>query len=312
VLDSGQSGERGNYAALAETHVMDYATELATAHEAAIAAGERITADAARDLRAEPTTTRKENVNDLVTAADEESQAVITETITAAFPADTVVGEEGDRSTDRNSEREWVVDPIDGTSNFAMGFPYYCVSIAFREAGETRVGVVFSPGSALDRCWYAVREEGAFLSRDPDPDPAVWDADDCEGLPGDPITVSDHDRLDGALVCARLSERNAVRRESDLGIVSDLLDRDSKYRRVASAALNVCHVASGAADGYIVPSINDWDIAAAALILREAGGRARVRPSREADNLGVVVSNGTIQGALETVVDDNLGSTTHR
>ena len=292
---------------------MDYAAELATAHEAAIAAGERITADAARDLRAEPATARKENVNDLVTAADEESQAVIADIITSAFPADTVVGEEGDRSTDRDSEREWVVDPIDGTSNFATDFPYYCVSIAFREAGETRVGVVLSPGPALDRCWYAVRGEGAFLSRDPDPDPAVWDAtDDREVLPGDPITVADHDRLDGALVCARLSERNAVRRESDLGIVSDLLDRDSKYRRVASAALNVCHVASGAADGYIVPSINDWDIAAAALILREAGGRARVRPSREADNLEVVVSNGAIQDALETVVDDNLGSATNR
>lgn len=285
---------------------MDYAAELATAREAAIAAGERITADADRDLRAEPTTARKENVNDLVTAADEESQAVIAETITAAFPGDTVVGEEGARPTDRESEREWVVDPIDGTSNFSTGFPYYCVSIAFREAGETRVGVVFSPGPALDRCWYAVRGEGAFLCHDPDP--AVGDAtDDRDSPTGDPITVSDHDRLDGALVCARLSERNAVRRESDLGIVSDLLDRETKYRRVASAALNVCHVASGAADGYIVPSINDWDIAAAALILQEAGGRARIRPSREADNLEVVVSNGAIQDALEAVVDDNLG-----
>jgi myo-inositol-1(or 4)-monophosphatase len=267
---------------------MDYQDELETAHEAALAASDHVVSVAGTDLRASATT--KTSVNDLVTDADRASQETIQAVIAEAFPDDAVMGEEGDQQASTDADRQWVVDPIDGTSNFATGFPYYCVSIAFRVGGETKVGLVYSPVPALGRVWYAVAGAGAYLSDDP------------TTLDGDPISVTDHDDLEGALVFGRLSERDAARREVDLAIAAELLDRDVKFRRAASAALNVCMVASGYADGYVILSINDWDVAAANLILQEAGGIASVRDSRLQDNLEVVATNGHLDAALETVV----------
>lgn len=278
---------------------MDYEAELTVALEAA-SAGIEAMAPADGDLRTAGSTDSKENVNDLVTRYDRESQAAVVGAIAEAFPDDRLVGEEDEQaSTTTDRGREWVVDPIDGTSNFAVGFPYYCVSIALQVDGEAVVGVVASPEAALDRCWYGVRGEGAYV--------APQSELDAESPGGRRLSVSGQSGLSGAFVFGRLSERNDERRQIDRRIVEEIMDRGSKFRRTGSAALNLCQVAAGHGDGYVVLSLQPWDVAAALLLIEEAGGAVHRRSARvEDDAIEVVASNGSIQSALVDVVEDEL------
>ncbi|MFW5950011.1 MAG: inositol monophosphatase family protein [archaeon] len=272
---------------------MDYSEELAVAHRAAIEAGEIMDDRVGVDFRSAVDTAEKSATNDLVTAVDRACQEQIVETIVASYPEDAIVSEEDERASATGTGREWIVDPIDGTSNFATGFPYFCVSIALRVDGEERVGVIHSPEAALDRTWYAVAGEGAFRSHD-------------TTLDGEPISVSGHDSLEGATVHARMSERSATRRARDFGVVTALMERGAKLRRTASTALNLCHVAEGSADGYVVLSSNAWDYAAGSLIVSEAGGTVRLQ-SASAMDMEVVASSGTIQSDLEVIVTSVTG-----
>ncbi|MFB6128871.1 MAG: inositol monophosphatase [Halorhabdus sp.] len=271
---------------------MDASEELRVALRAAREAGSIADEHAGGDFRTDDDTEAKSSGNDLVTAVDRECEQRVTDVIGEAFPEDRVVGEENPTAL-TGEGREWIVDPIDGTSNFATGYPYYCVSVGLRIDGEGVVGVVHSPDSALGRTWYAAAGEGAYRSDD-------------HTLGGEPIAVSDHDTLAGSLVFARLSERSRAWLASDLAVATALLERESMVRRPGSSALNMCQIADGSADGYVVLSINDWDVAAGEVILREAGGGVRDRGlgdgSRE-----VVASNGSIQGNLEALVDTVVG-----
>ncbi|QGN06607.1 inositol monophosphatase [Halorhabdus sp. CBA1104] len=272
---------------------MDAPSELTTAHESALKAGSIIDDRVGTDFRAAEATVAKESGNDLVTDVDRNCQAAIVETIRDRFPDDRIVGEEDDQPNATGDGREWIVDPIDGTANFATGFPYYCVSIALHVDGDPTVGVVHSPETALGETFYAVVGEGAYCSTTQD-------------LAGEPIHVSDHDTLDGALVQARLSERSAARRARDLAVVVPLLERGVKLRRTASTALNLCQVATGNADGYVVGSSNVWDFAAGELLVDEAGGTVNRRETTPMD-AQVIASNGHIQSALEGLVEHTTG-----
>lgn len=267
---------------------MDVSEELDVALQAAREAGSIAAAHADRDFRTAEDTESKDSANDLVTAVDRECEQRITDVIGDAFPDDRVVGEEN--STDLTGEgREWIVDPIDGTSNFAIGYPYYCVSIALRIDGEGAVGVVHSPDTALGRTWYATAGGGAYRSDD-------------HTLGGEPIAVSEHDALAGSMVFARLSERSRAWLASDLAIATALFERESMVRRPGSTALNLCQIAEGGGDGYVVLSINDWDVAAGEVILEEAGGAFRDR-LMDHGSRQVIASNGHIQDDLEALVD---------
>ena len=279
---------------------MDYEAELDAAIEAG-AAGIEAMADYRGDHRVADGTESKENVNDLVTAADRASQDAILDVLGERFPDDTIVGEEGTGESVTESGREWIVDPIDGTANFATGFPYYCVSIALAVDGTSQVGVVVSPPAALDRLWYGVRGEGVFVH---DGVAGIGGVEDLDGLS---LSVTEQDELPGAFVFGRLSERHAGRRQIDWDVASEILDRDSKFRRVGSAALNLCQVASGHADGYVVLSLQEGDVAAGPLLVEGAGGTVRKRPARvEDDSNAVVASNGQLQAELEEIVDETV------
>lgn len=271
---------------------MDVSEELQVALRAAREAGSIAAEHAGTDLRNAEGTESKTSGNDLVTAVDRECEQRVTDVIGEAFPDDRVVGEENGAGV-TGEGREWIVDPIDGTSNFATGYPYYCVSIGLRIDGEGVVGVVHSPDTALGRTWYAAAGEGAYRSED-------------HSLEGDPITVSTHDTLAGSLVFARLSERSRAWLASDLAVASTLLERESMVRRPGSSALNLCQIADGSADAYVVLSINDWDVAAGEVILREAGGAVRDRALHDGTRQ-VIASNGSIQGDLEELVDAVVG-----
>ncbi|QSG09754.1 inositol monophosphatase family protein [Halapricum desulfuricans] len=287
---------------------MDYERELDAAIRAA-SAGMAAIADwrgdgteaGGTDLRDAGETETKTSVNDMVTAADQASQDAILEILTSAFPDDSVVGEEGTGEHYSGHGREWVVDPIDGTANFAVGLPYYCVSIALVVDGTPQVGVVASPPRALDRLWYGVRGEGAFVHH------GVDDVTDAADLDGTPLAVSDRDELAGAVVFGRLSERDADVRAVDEITVREVLDREGQFRRPGSAAINLAQVAAGHADGYLILSIQEWDVAAGLLLVEEAGGTVRRRPSRiEDSSIEVIVSNGYIQADLEAIAAEAI------
>jgi len=272
---------------------MDEPEELRVAHRAAIAAGEIAAERAGEDLRAAEGTASKTNANDLVTAVDRACQDRIVEVIADRYPDDRIVAEENEANQATGEGREWIVDPIDGTSNFSTGFPYFCVSIGFRVDGEARAGIVHSPDPALGRTWYAASGAGAYRSTD-------------HSLDGEPIAVSEHAELEGATVFGRLSERKDARRATDTAVALALLENGCKLRRVGATALNLSLIAEGSADGYVVLSTNDWDLAAGELILREAGGSVRVR---EAPNGGceLVAANGRLQDDLEAIVTHAAG-----
>jgi myo-inositol-1(or 4)-monophosphatase len=271
---------------------MDAPEELRVALRAAREAGSIADENAGTDFRKAAGTDSKSSGNDLVTAVDRECEQRVTDVIAEAFPDDRVVGEENETGV-TGEGREWIVDPIDGTSNFATGYPYYCVSVGFRVDGEGVVGVVHSPDKALGRTWYAAAGEGAYRSDD-------------HTLEGEPISVSEHDTLAGSLVFARLSERSRAWLASDLAVATALLERESMVRRPGSSALNMCQIADGSADEYVVLSINDWDVPARQVILREAAGAFRDQLAGDGTRQ-VIASNGSIQNDLEELIDAVVG-----
>ncbi|WP_136687868.1 inositol monophosphatase family protein [Halorhabdus amylolytica] len=272
---------------------MDAPEELRVAHRAAREAGEIAAERAGEDLRAAADTESKTSANDLVTAVDRACQDRIVEVIEKRHPDDRIVAEENEANEAADEGREWIVDPIDGTSNFSTGFPYFCVSVGFRIDGEARVGVVHSPEPALGRTWYAAAGEGAYRTTD-------------DSLDGELIAVSEHADLEGSTVFGRLSERKRSRRATDAAMALALLENGCKLRRVGASALNLSLVAEGSADGYVVLSSYDWDLAAGELILREAGGEIRIREVPHG-SCELVASNGHLQDELEAIVTHAAG-----
>jgi myo-inositol-1(or 4)-monophosphatase len=207
--------------------------------------------DAARDLRRLPTFSREHG--DIVEAANEDAQKAIVATISAAFPDH---GVQSDNAQDIKPASEgckcrWIVDPIDGTANFVHGFPYFAVSIALSDDGELTHVAVLDP--TRDELFTGVRGKGAQLN-------------------GAAIRVSACTRLEDALVATVFPSRKSPRLPAYLPILNALLGRCS-IRRGGSSALDLAHVAAGRLDGFWVMSMRPWEVAAGALLVREAGGR---------------------------------------
>jgi len=206
---------------------------------------------------------REKGRSDLVTDADEASQDAIRRVIMAKFPAHRFVGEE--RSMNKppagSNDLTWVVDPLDGTTNYVHGYPHYAVSVALVRGNELAVGVVYDP--VTDQCFSAATGRGAS----------------CNGVP---IRTSEVAAVPGALVAVSLPAH--VHRDS-----RDLLDfiEASQFcqavRRSGSAALNFAYVANGALDAFWAAHIHPWDVAAGVLLVREAGGVVTARDGGEFD-----------------------------
>src|SRR5688572_25452925 len=189
--------------------------------------------------------------HDLVTAADRASEKLIVERLTSAFPTHSIVAEEGG-GQQVSSEYCWYVDPLDGTTNFAHGFPVYNVSIGLEKAGELVAGVVYDP--TRDEMFSAERGSGAFLN-------------------GERFKVSTAERLDDALVATGFPSR---RRHQNVNVhfYYQLAMLTHGVRRAGAAAIDLCYVACGRLDGFWEFGLNPWDMAAGLVILDEAGGRS--------------------------------------
>ncbi|NOX56694.1 MAG: inositol monophosphatase [Planctomycetes bacterium] len=223
----------------------DWKEFLDVAVEAARMAG-RILADWSQRF-----TALEKSPSDFVTEADLESQRAIFEYIRQRYPDHQFVGEEGTQRPATGSPYRWIVDPLDGTSNYVHGFPFYAVSIGLEHTGRLVVGVIFDP--TREEMFTASFGGGAFLN-------------------GRPIQPTCTDELGRALVVASLP----VKVDASHRAVQDflrVLPRAQHLQRTGSAALNLAYVACGRIDAYWSRSLHCWDMAAGVLLVEEAGGR---------------------------------------
>ena len=223
---------------------------------------------------------------DLVTEADEKAEQKIKATLQEAFPAYEILTEESGRLPGQGDYR-WIVDPLDGTTNYAHGLPLFSVSVALERAGEVVLGVVHDP--MAQETYAAERGNGATLN-------------------GRLIKVSDTEELIQALLATGFPyERD------DMSATLDLFGRfavlTQSMRRLGSAALDMCYVGAGRLDGYYERGIQAWDIAAGSVILEEAGGKVTNYRGGQLDLEGreVVASNGLLHPALVDVTSDERG-----
>ena len=221
--------------------------------------------------------------NDPVTDVDKRAEALIAETIRARFPSHRILAEEGATGGDDPRWR-WLVDPLDGTVNYAHRLPFCCVSIAAERDGEVVTGVVYNPlGEEL---FVAQRGQGATLN-------------------GQPIRVSVTNELRRALLTSALGSWEAAGRRFNR--TRALAPHTQGLRDLGSAALELCYVAAGRIDGMGGSTLNAWDVAAGALMVREAGGQV-TDPYGDPFTLEgkhVVVSNGRLHGAILARLHDD-------
>jgi myo-inositol-1(or 4)-monophosphatase len=225
---------------------------------------------------------RHKGLVDIVTDVDLESEQQVCATLLAEFPSHTIVGEEGGERPGVDPSYRWVVDPLDGTTNYAHGFPFFCVSIALEIDGELALGVAYSP--CLDELFVGVKSGGATVN-------------------DRPIAVSGTRELRQALVATGFPyERAAFPRALRSFEVVSLAAQ--AVRRAGSAVLDLCYVACGRLDGYWEHRVKPWDVAAGALIVREAGGTVSATDGSEFTIEGgqVLATNGLLHPSLKKVL----------
>lgn len=242
--------------------------------------------------RLKPGDAAEKGVSDFVTRVDHEAESRIVARIRAAFPSHRILAEEGGGDPAGGPEGAgsgwlWVIDPLDGTTNFLHGYPAYSVSIAALRDGVPEVGVVAS--AATGETWTAVRGRGAFRN-------------------GERIRVSGVDRLGPALIGTGFPFKALDRLPLYLRQFDRILRRTSGIRRAGSAAMDLCHVASGYLDGFWELVLAPWDVAAGVLMVREAGGIVTrldgSEPGTESGSL--LAGNPVVYAALgDILIQDN-------
>ena len=196
--------------------------------------------------------TRKGEV-DLVTDVDLELQELIREGIARRFPEHIVLGEEGEQEEGaQEAEYLWLVDPLDGTTNYVHGHPCFCVSLAWAHRGEVALGCVYDP--LRNELFYAAKGEGATLN-------------------GTPLTVSSTSSLISSLLSTGFPYERATLRDSNVTYLGKLINKIQGVRRSGSLALDLAYVAAGRLDGHWEFHVKPWDTAAGGLMVQEAGGQ---------------------------------------
>jgi myo-inositol-1(or 4)-monophosphatase len=214
---------------------------------------------------------------DLVTVADRSSETLIRERIREHWPTHDILGEE-QGLVDTGSDYRWYVDPLDGTTNFAHGFPVFCVSMAIEHKGQRIAGVIYDP--TRDELFSAEQGSGAYLNQQP-------------------IHVSGIAKLAESLVATGFPSHKR-HKNPNIHFYHQLTLRTHGVRRAGSAALDLCYVASGRVEAFWEFNLNPWDTAAGVLIVEEAGGKVTNFSGGpfNIDSREVLASNGLIQQDL--------------
>jgi myo-inositol-1(or 4)-monophosphatase len=224
------------------------------------------------------------NPVNLVTDADRRSEQAIIDVIHKDFPGHQILAEERGLKTPTESSYRWIIDPLDGTTNFAHGFPAYCVSIGVEQDGRLLIGVVLDP--TRDELFVAEVGHGATLN-------------------GTPIGVSQAAKLDEALLVTGFAYDIRESSQNNLDHFSRVALRAQGLRRTGSAALDLSYVAAGRFDGFWELKLHPWDTAAGVLIVREAGGRVTDFEDRPFSVYGkaLLATNGVIHQELLNVLN---------
>jgi myo-inositol-1(or 4)-monophosphatase len=218
---------------------------------------------------------------DFASEVDRLAEAEIVKELRRAYPTHAILGEESGQIG--KGPLTWVIDPLDGTHNYLRGIPHFCVSIALVEKGEPVYGVVFDP--LRDELFTASKGDGAYLN-------------------DRRIRVGKREGLSGALIATGYPYRARNHLEPQLAMTAALLAEAEDIRRMGSAALDLAYVASGRVDGFFEPALNIWDIAAGALLVREAGGVYNDFGGREGlpESGNIIAGNHKVAAAMTDVI----------
>jgi myo-inositol-1(or 4)-monophosphatase len=194
----------------------------------------------------------QKQINDFVTEVDHASEQAIIETLLTAYPGHGILAEEsGSQHGAKDSEFVWIIDPLDGTTNFIHGFPVYCVSIALAVRGKVEQAVIFDP--SRNDLFTSTKGRGAYLNERR-------------------IRVSKRTQLKDCLVSTGFPFRPGDNFKNHLMMMADVMPRTAGVRRPGAAALDLAYVAAGYTDGFFEPGLSIWDVAAGSLLVTEAGG----------------------------------------
>ncbi len=196
------------------------------------------------------TVNNKEGINNLVTEVDTKAETRIIEVIQAAYPGHSIISEEIGALT-KDSPYKWIIDPIDGTVNFAHGIPICCVSIGLSHQDEMVMGAVYNP--MMNELFFAEKGKGATLN-------------------GKPIAVSEKTNFEKACLVTGFPYKWPKTKEHPIKVFERFIRQGLPVRRLGSAAIDLCWVACGRFDGFWEYNLSPWDIAAGYLIVSEAGG----------------------------------------
>lgn len=216
---------------------------------------------------------------DLVTEVDKASEVQIIEFIHANYPSHSILAEESGQ-TDKESDYTWVIDPVDGTTNYAHGYPLFAISIGVQYLGETLLGCIYMP--ALDEFYWAIKGEGAFVNNKE-------------------ISVSQVPELANAIVASGFPYNKRETSHNNIDYFSHICPLLGGVRRSGSACVDLVSVAGGRIDGYFEMYLNPWDFVAGQLIVREAGGYCEVRYVR--DKYSIVCTNTLLTDELRHEIE---------
>jgi myo-inositol-1(or 4)-monophosphatase len=261
----------------------EIATFLAAAWEAANAAGAVI-----QNQWNRPREIDYKGAIDLVTSVDRESERCIVQVLRGKFPNHSILAEEETSLVSHQDNHRWIIDPLDGTTNFAHSYPHVCVSIALEREGEILLGLVYDP--LRRECFRAVKGQGATLN-------------------GSPIAVSAVRELDKSLLATGFPYDRRKKADFYLTFFKAFMTRSQAIRRNGSAALDLCYVAYGRIDGFWELKLRPWDTAAGALIVEEAGGRISDFSGNPFSIWGdqTLASNGVIHDEMVSITKATAG-----
>ena len=224
---------------------------------------------------------KEKAANDFVSAVDSEAEQAIISTLREAYPGHSILAEESGASG--KSEYQWIIDPLDGTTNFAHAFPWFAVSIALEEAGEIILGIVYQP--YYEELFVAAKGQGATLN-------------------GQRLHVSAINRLDRALLATGFAPASTKSQANNFDHFIHFQEQAQACRRPGAASLDLACVAAGRFDGFWEMKLKPWDTAAGMLLVTEAGGRisdfagAPFSPS----HLECLASNGLVHDAMIAIL----------
>ncbi len=224
----------------------------------------------------------KEGINNLVTEADHASDKAIRSVIKSAFPDHGIVSEESDEKFSESGYK-WIVDPIDGTVNFANGIPICCVSIGLEYQGKMFMGAVFNPN--MNEFFFAEKDKGATLN-------------------GERISVSHKTEVITSCLVTGFPYNYLEQENGPLEVFSKLIKKGIPVRRLGSAAIDLCWVAAGRFDGFYEHELHAWDSAAGFLMVEEAGGKVTNLKGETYSPFqhGIIATNGKIHGELQKII----------